>query len=292
MSMQSVSPHIKRQYAADERRRALLETRESLSEPPIDFVGWALDGIRWQGHETVLDVGCGYGSHYDKLLLRYPEIKYYGLDIAPVILQNHPAREQGQLVTADAQQLPYPDGTFDVVMANNLLYHVDDVEQSINEFKRVLKPDGALMVTTLSHANLSELRMLLRKAVVLLAQSPPSTVRMAETVSDSFSLEEGTHILARHFSGISRFEMPSTLVFRDIDTLMSYLSNIQTLMTMTLPTGVMWDDVMSLLQQMAGQMIQQYHELKFTRINGVLVATNSGDFMRDFVEIHARTRQA
>jgi ubiquinone/menaquinone biosynthesis C-methylase UbiE len=47
---------------------------------------------------------------------------------------------------ADAEHLPYPDATFDVVLGHAVLHHLPDVEQSVREMLRVLRPGGRLVV--------------------------------------------------------------------------------------------------------------------------------------------------
>ena len=60
-------------------------------------------------------------------------------------------------VAADATRLPFPDDTFDAVIAMHMLYHVADQERAIAEFHRVLRPGGTLLVTTNGIDNMREL---------------------------------------------------------------------------------------------------------------------------------------
>ena len=48
----------------------------------------------------------------------------------------------------DAQELPFPDDAFDVVVANHMLYHVPEPARAAAEIGRVLRPDGLLLAAT------------------------------------------------------------------------------------------------------------------------------------------------
>ncbi len=50
--------------------------------------------------------------------------------------------------TADAADLPFADGSFDVVAAHYMLYHVPNTEQALREFNRVLRPGGTLVAAS------------------------------------------------------------------------------------------------------------------------------------------------
>ncbi len=58
-------------------------------------------------------------------------------------------RTRVQFKEIDAQSIPFEDETFDAVIANHMLYHVPDRPKAIAEIKRVLKPGGRLIATTI-----------------------------------------------------------------------------------------------------------------------------------------------
>ena len=64
---------------------------------------------------------------------------------------------QFQFQVCDAQDLPFPDGSFDLVVANQVLYQVPDRDQALMEFKRVLRPGGMVMAATDGGRHLQEL---------------------------------------------------------------------------------------------------------------------------------------
>jgi SAM-dependent methyltransferase len=85
----------------------------------------------------VLDVGCGDG----RLPSLYAAPEVVCVDISPVAVEAAAARGlEAQL--ADAQELPFPDSSFDAVTCSHALYHVPDVDRALAEFVRVLRPGG------------------------------------------------------------------------------------------------------------------------------------------------------
>jgi ubiquinone/menaquinone biosynthesis C-methylase UbiE len=94
----------------------------------------------------VLDAGCGTGALLDRLEAR-SEIELYGLDFSGQALSYTRQRGHNRLVQGDLTRLPFPDGTFDVVTALDVVEHVREDEQALREVNRVLRPDGVLLVS-------------------------------------------------------------------------------------------------------------------------------------------------
>ncbi|MCU0474893.1 MAG: class I SAM-dependent methyltransferase [Anaerolineae bacterium] len=276
---------FKRFYETDRSIRDLYEAREQFAHPRMDFAGWALRGLRWRGDERVLDVGCGYGAYYDRLSQAHPNIDYFGLDQSLGMLAHHAAAGHGRLLVGDATHLPFPDDSFDVVMANHMLYHLPDLDSAMREIKRVLKPEGVLMATTHSNQTIPEIRMLIRRAIIILTRANPSSVRPPTTVSDLFSLESGTRVLSRHFYGVCRFEIPSTLIFHTEADFLSYLAQLRDLLELSLPVDVTWEGIMEVLRDQVAQFIYQLGDMQVSRLAGVLIASDKGDFLRQFLQV-------
>lgn len=284
-----VSPNhpeiVRQQYATDEKLRIRQEIHERYSFPQVHFAEWALNCIKWRGDEKLLDVGCGPGVYYQKLRQKFPEgIDYHGVDTSIGMLSKHPAKSRN-LALASAEDLPYLDHSFDVVMANHMLYHVANVEAAIAEFKRVLKPGGTLMVATNSIDSMPEMQVLMRRAIVLLTRHPASTVRPPEPTSNRFALENGTRALSREFYAVVRHDLPSKLIFKQVDPAIAYLESKRDSREPQLPDDVVWEDVMMIMRQQVTQLINHLEELEINKLSGVLLATNNGSFIQEFVEV-------
>jgi len=106
-------------------------------------------GIR-PGHR-VLEIGCGTGNLALLAKRLHPDAEVVGLDPDPKALARA-GRKSGrealpvQLDLGFAQELPYPDGSFDRVLSAFMFHHLgpNDKEETLREVRRVLKPGGSL----------------------------------------------------------------------------------------------------------------------------------------------------
>ncbi len=273
---------VRRQYASDVYLRIRQETHEQYTVPKVNFPEWVLNRLKWRGDEQVLDVGAGAGAYYECLRELWPDISYYALDQSPGILRLHPAH--GEAVIADAQYLPYRDQTFDVVMANHMLYHVPDIEQAILEARRVLKPRGVLVAATNSIQSMPEIHALFRRGMLLLSTPGKVYSQPPLPAQTSFALENGTRILARYFYAVVRYDLPSMLVFPSVEPVMAYLESTRSIREPQLPESILWDDLMLVMREQVSRVISHFGELTVNKVSGVLIASNQGGFIQEFVD--------
>ncbi len=135
------------QYRSGANLRSRVSVYEYLEPVPsggVDFGPWVLDHIAWSGTEVALDVGCWPGRPEPGLSARAAMV--VGLDISPGMLREHrDHRPSMNFVQADAVGLPARAGSFDVVLAAHMLYHLSDVERTLAEVCRVLKRGEAFL---------------------------------------------------------------------------------------------------------------------------------------------------
>jgi SAM-dependent methyltransferase len=128
-----------------------------------------LDGIPWRGDETVLDVGCGRGLLLIGAAKRLRSGRAVGVDIWQSKDQsgNYPeatyenARIEGvanrvEVKSGDARQLPFEDGSFDVVVSSLVLHNIHDGsgrKKAIQEIVRVLKGGGHVAILDVWYTN-------------------------------------------------------------------------------------------------------------------------------------------
>ena len=99
--------------------------------------------------QRVLDVACGAG--YGTNLLAQVAAKATGLDIDPAAIRRAAKKYQAENLTflaGDCCEMPFEAGSFDVVVANEVIEDIEEQDRFIEEAKRVLVPSGTLLVST------------------------------------------------------------------------------------------------------------------------------------------------
>lgn len=123
----------------------------------------------------ILDLGCGLAHDFAALKERYPQAKYTGVDFAHNMLL-HAQNERGrlsrkidallrkntpQLLCADAENLPLPHASVEMIWSNLMLNWLHDPLPALREMHRVLTVEGMVMFATLGPDTLRELRSVL-----------------------------------------------------------------------------------------------------------------------------------
>jgi ubiquinone/menaquinone biosynthesis C-methylase UbiE len=113
----------------------------------------------------VLDVGVGMGADYLEWLKA--GARATGVDLSPASLESARRRceltgYQADLRVADAEHLPFPDNTFDVVYSYGVMHHSPDTAQCLREAARVLKPGGQVRIMLYHHPSLTGAMLWLR----------------------------------------------------------------------------------------------------------------------------------
>lgn len=136
-SRESRSPETLARYGSI--RDAVLRTRPTGGVPAVD------DGL------DVADIGCGAGTQC--LIWARDGHRVHGLDVnEPLVeLARERAREESLEVDfriGSASELPWNEGSFDVCLVPELLEHVENWEECLDEFCRILRPGGVLFLST------------------------------------------------------------------------------------------------------------------------------------------------
>jgi len=116
----------------------------------------------------VLDIGCGTGQLLSVLGKQYPDAHLYGLDLA-YNMSRHAAERLGRnamLVNGDAEQLPFRDGSFDLVVSSSTVQWIDNIDAFFQQCHRVVRPDGYLCIAFFGGRSMWELQECYREAVL------------------------------------------------------------------------------------------------------------------------------
>ena len=108
--------------------------------------------------EVILDLGSGVGTESRTLAERFSDAYVVGLDICALSLRPQISTGKWAPVTGNANALPFAEATFDLVFANLVLPWCDP-DAALKEVRRILKPGGVVVFSTLGPDTLTELRV-------------------------------------------------------------------------------------------------------------------------------------
>ncbi|MES2726113.1 MAG: class I SAM-dependent methyltransferase [Bacteroidota bacterium] len=113
----------------------------------------SIECLNIQANQQLLEIGMGNGFFVQHILTQHPSVIYNGCDFSAAMVKEAIAinkhfitNGQAAFVQANAHQLPYAEAQFDTVFTVNTIYFWDDVAAVLSAIKRVLKPQGQLVL--------------------------------------------------------------------------------------------------------------------------------------------------
>ncbi|WP_420643670.1 class I SAM-dependent methyltransferase [Candidatus Leptofilum sp.] len=215
----------KNQYKDSSNLDARANLHRKFSTAKVRWQPWAFDLLRLEPGMRVLECGCGPGWLWRENIDRLPD----GCDIILTDLSpGMVAEAEAALATSNhrfdfqpsnIQALDFADSTFDVVVANHMLYHVPDLAQGLAEVRRVLKPNGRLVAATNGDNHMKELPLLIPEE---LRQKAASLRMRGEAGQLPFRLENGRSLLEPFFAQIDLHLYEDSLWVTEVEPLLAY----------------------------------------------------------------------
>lgn len=164
---------------------------------------WVFDGIEKTGNARVLEIGCGNALLWKANAAKIPEDWTITLsDFSAGMLEDARRNTEGicsrfTYEVIDVENIPYADGSFDIIIANHMMYHIPDRARALSEIKRVLAGDGTFYATTMERAYMKEIRSTLREY-----RTGSTGSGSSGGIMENFSLENGKEQLDPHFGRV------------------------------------------------------------------------------------------
>ena len=112
--------------------------------------------------QWVVDMGCGTGQAVKPLMRKYPKAHVVALDMADAMLhrarKNYGLFDRKYLLNADMESLPFKAECVDLIFSSLALQWSNDLLATFKEFRRIGRPGGLILFSTLGFNTLSELR--------------------------------------------------------------------------------------------------------------------------------------
>lgn len=213
---------LKDQYSDSKKFMARIELNRRFKTNRYSWPLWIFDQIQFSKGAKVLEIGCGNAILWKTNLNRIPEDANILLSDFSEGMLNDARKVLGESVdrfkyeVLEAQEIPYPDDSFDIIIANLMLYHIPDRKKAISEMSRVLKEDGALYATTFGINDMKEF-----KEIVI--SFDDEIYHSAEPFARAFGLENGQEQLNQSFDQVQMIKFENSLEITEYRPVVDYM---------------------------------------------------------------------
>jgi SAM-dependent methyltransferase len=211
---------------------------------------------------SIADIGCGNGWYLRHLRQHRPDLVVVGVDLSAGIL----ADLRPPLVVADAQALPFADGSLQAVLAMHMLYHLPDLDAGLRELARVLTPGGTLIASTNARADKRELDRLWSQAAadVLGTREGPHRI----SLSDRFPLDDASSHLTPHFDTIHLIDLRGVISVTEPTPVIAHFASYR---AWAADSGVPFEATLARAEQRLTESIERYGAFTITCQSGMLI---------------------
>ena len=188
----------------------------------------------------VLELGCGTGDIWktrESLMSLCSKLTLsdFSEGMVATTKSNIGEYDNVEYKVIDIQEIPYEDQTFDVVIANMMLYHVPDIDKGLAEVRRVLKRGGCFYCATYGEHGIIEY---LSKIL--------SVYGVEDNINKNFTLQNGYKILNKIFSRVEKLEYIDSLAVTNIDDMVEYIYSLSSMTSLnSVPKQVIKDILMN-----------------------------------------------
>lgn len=214
---------VKQQYATANNLGTRISIHDKYSTNKLGFGNWIFSNYRIDKGAKVLELGCGTGDMWkdkESVICTCSKIilSDFSEGMVATTRDNIGSYDNIEYKVLDIQDIPYEDATFDIVIANMMLYHVPDIDKGLMEVRRVLKREGRFYCATYGEHGIIEY---LSKIL--------SAYGVEDNINKNFTLQNGYEILSKIFSKVEKKEYIDSLAVTNIDDMVDYIYSLSSM---------------------------------------------------------------
>jgi SAM-dependent methyltransferase len=234
---------------------------------PVAWAQWYHEHAPIADGSKVLDIGCGNGTIWRgrveplgrSVILVLADSSPGMLDAARLTMEELDLGATVTFVEASIEVLPFDAGSFDLVMANHMLYHAADIPRAIDELARVVKPDGRVLASTNGAGHMCELHRWLSEVGI-------ETTHEHERYVSAFGLENGAALLRRSFNTATLTRYEDSLEVPDPKPVIDYIVSMEP------PDSDEAAAALSALEQRLAETVRRHGGIRITKETGLFEA--------------------
>ena len=212
---------LKTQYQNASNISARIRLHEMYSQNQTGWFPWIYHNCKITDGMRILEIGCGDGTLWNENMAKLPQnISAVLSDISEGMLRDVRRRigsdSRFSFQAFDCHRIPIASDSFDLVIANHVLFYCDDIAKVCREVSRILVPGGRFLCSTYGASHMQE--------ITALVQEFDSRIQLSgDALYARFGLENGAEILAPYFSDISTRLYDDALYVTDAAPLIEYI---------------------------------------------------------------------
>ena len=213
---------MKNQYQNASNISSRINLHSLYSQNKQGWFPWVYEQCQIHPGMRILELGCGDGVLWTQNISSLPgKVSVTLSDLSSGMLRDA-RRAIGRkdsrfsFEAFDCARIPHEDRSFDLVIANHVLFYCEDISAVCSEIQRVLTPGGKLICSTYGKKHMQEVSRLVR-------DFDDRIVLSADKLYERFGRENGADILAPYFSRIFWESYKDSLLVPDAEPLISYI---------------------------------------------------------------------
>lgn len=250
------------QYINSKNLNTRIKLHDLYSTNKQGWFNWLFNQIDFSTVYRLLEIGCGNGKlwEHNNYNLRNREIFLSDSSSGMIEEVRNKLGNDYNYIVANCQSIPFKNNYFDTIIANHVLFYLNDIHQGLSEITRILKSGGTFYCTTYSHQHMRELSEI--------AQNFDSRISLSnDSLPDKFGLENGKEILNKYFSYVEYRPYEDSLIIDDpqpiIDYILSCHGNQKEYLNHRLPEFKLY----------LTNLINKHGSIKITKDSGLFICT-------------------
>lgn len=195
-----------------------IQLHEMYSTNPRGWFPWLIEHIDFQHMYRGLEIGCGNGTLWKNCNVDLRNRELFLSDVSEGMVESarQELGEDYSFMCFDAQKIPFKKDYFDAVIANHMLFYVNDMEVALKEIQRVLRKGGILYCTTYGASHMKEITEIVQGF-------DPQATLSDQVLYERFGLEDGEISLNGYFAHVKCLHYEDSLEITEVQPLFDYI---------------------------------------------------------------------
>lgn len=209
-----------KQYQTSENLDIRIAIHQKYSKNPQGFSSWIFEQYKVCEGSKILELGCGNGNIWKENITKLPAncrlvLSDFSKNMLETARRNISEVEFMDFQVIDIQSIPYSDSSFDIIIANMMLYHIPNLSKALQEVQRVLKPGGVFYCATYGE-----------NGIIDILEQQFSDLIDYHKQDKVFTLQNGTEILQPFFRDIECRWYADALEVTHAEDLADYIMSV------------------------------------------------------------------